>query len=623
MKSRKTTIQSVATNTQHHIPILGVFCGLWIIASISLFLPITTLAAEAVSDVRVLIDVSGSMKANDPQNLRTPAVRMLAGLLPDGARSGIWTFGHYVNMQVKLDEVDEAWKKRAMSEADKIHSRGLYTNIEEAVKTATSDWQTPDPRFKRHLILLTDGMVDIDKDARVNEQSRRRLLQEILPRVEAADAAIHTIALSKNADAELLNALSGATKGSFEQVDSADQLQRLFLKLFEKSVKPDTVPIEDNKFTVDKHVSDITVLVFRTKDSPATVMTLPSGQEWSQKSHPGTVNWHHEESYDLVTAKGPEAGEWLLQAKVDPDNRVMVVTNLRLSVDKLPNTLMLGDQFDVRARLLEDGKTVTNPNLLSKTEFEVKRIDKEDHVISTELSDKGEHPDVIKGDGVYSVKISDIDKAGAYELSVRAKSLTFKRAIRHSLQIYDSPANIRITQEGPDKPFVITIQPHAGLIRPETVSMQITLPDGEPQIIKQIDDLQWSVEVPPGYANKSFKLTLAGNRYTDEQVKMEFEQVIATTGNAQSLALKITPASKQAEAEPVAVEKEAPAETEPVESATEETKDEGADGFNWALVLTLVVIVNLLVLAGGWFAYRIWRKRQTASDDEVTAELES
>ncbi|RLA17269.1 MAG: hypothetical protein DRQ56_09430, partial [Gammaproteobacteria bacterium] len=33
-------------------------------------------------DVRVLIDVSGSMKQNDPRNLRIPALKLLVNLLP-------------------------------------------------------------------------------------------------------------------------------------------------------------------------------------------------------------------------------------------------------------------------------------------------------------------------------------------------------------------------------------------------------------------------------------------------------------------------------------------------------------------------------------------------------------
>ena len=58
-------------------------------------------AAETPSsDVRVVIDVSGSMKKNDPKNLRAPALRMLVGLMPDDANSGVWTFAKMVNMLV-------------------------------------------------------------------------------------------------------------------------------------------------------------------------------------------------------------------------------------------------------------------------------------------------------------------------------------------------------------------------------------------------------------------------------------------------------------------------------------------------------------------------------------------
>ncbi len=582
-------------------------------------------AAETISDVRVLIDVSGSMKKNDPKNLRAPAVKMLVGLLPENTKSGIWTFGRYVNMQVKLGTVDKAWKAQAMVEADKIHSRGLFTNIEEAVKRATSGWDKPDPAYDRHLILLTDGMVDIGKDTRLNEQSRRRLLNDILPRIEAADATIHSIALSENADAELLSALSGATKGSFEQVNNAEQLQRIFLKLFEKAVKPDTLPIEENKFTVDKHVSDITILIFITKESPATQLTIPDGKTWSAKTHPDTVNWYHDEGYDLITAKGPLAGEWKLQANVDPDNRVMVVSNLRLKVDKLPNTIMLGDRFDVRARLLEEGKTVTHKNLLAKTIFEVKQANKAGTVEKLALTDTGNAPDVIKGDGVYSTTIDQIKAAGEYELSVRAKSLTFVRAIQHTLQVYDSPATISISQADKDGPYNIAIKPHSGLIRSESVSMQITLPDGETLIAKQDKDQTWTIDIPNKYANKIFTLTLAGTRYTDEPIKMDFEKVLSVADGSQSIALKVKPKQLEEKSE---AEHENPGNTE--EEAKDETKEQATSeenvteeegGFSWWVVAAMVIGINVIVIGGGWFAYRIWKKRQKKEETEVEEAL--
>ena len=48
-------------------------------------------------DVRLVIDISGSMKKNDPENLRIPAVNMLTELVPEGSSAGVWTFGQWVN----------------------------------------------------------------------------------------------------------------------------------------------------------------------------------------------------------------------------------------------------------------------------------------------------------------------------------------------------------------------------------------------------------------------------------------------------------------------------------------------------------------------------------------------
>ena len=576
--------------------------------------------AEPVPDVRVLIDISGSMKQNDPKNLRASALRMLVGLMPDGTRSGVWTFGQYVNMQVKLGKVDPAWKDKAMIQAGRISSSGLFTNIEAAVQKATPDWTQPDPAYKRHLILLTDGMVDLGKDQRVNEASRQRLLQEILPRLEAADVEIHTIALSPKADKDLLSAMSAATKGAFMQVDNADRLQRVFLKLFEKSVAPDALPLQDNKFSVDKHVSDFTVLVFLAKQSPPTVLHSPSGHTWNQQSHPDSVNWHHDEGYDLISVKAPEAGEWRLTADIDPDNRVMIVTNLRLKVDKLPNTLLLGDEFDVRARLLEDGKTIDNTNLLAKTRFEIKQTRDSDAGATLSLNDDGTPPDVLKGDGVYSAHVKPQDKPGEYEVVISADSLTFKREMHQTLQVHDSPATYNITQAASEQAFTLSVQPFPGLIRPESISMQVKLPNGEPKILKQVGDLEWQSEIPAKFANQHITLTLVGKRYNDQDVKMEFDQVLALTGKPQSLSLQakvpehtVEPASHS---ETAAETPQIPKTAKPDAHAT---ANKGKKNFNWTFVIILVVLVNLVVILGGWFGYRFWKKRQSKALENVEA----
>jgi len=127
-------------------------------------------AGNQVADVRVLIDISGSMKKSDPDNLRIPATRLIAGLMPEGSRSGVWTFGRYINMLVPVRIVDDEWRELAKEKSALINSAGLYTNIEGVLENASSGWFEYDPNTKRNIILLSDGYVDVSK--KISERIR-------------------------------------------------------------------------------------------------------------------------------------------------------------------------------------------------------------------------------------------------------------------------------------------------------------------------------------------------------------------------------------------------------------------------------------------------------------------
>ncbi|WP_156504023.1 vWA domain-containing protein, partial [Oleiphilus sp. HI0066] len=108
-------------------------------------------------DVRLIIDISGSMKKNDPKNLRVPAVNLLTELVPEGSQVGVWTFGQWVNNLVKYQAVDADWRAMAKTKANEINSVALHTNIGKALETASADLEADSSNT--HFILLTDGMV--------------------------------------------------------------------------------------------------------------------------------------------------------------------------------------------------------------------------------------------------------------------------------------------------------------------------------------------------------------------------------------------------------------------------------------------------------------------------------
>ena len=319
------------------------------------------LFAAKVDDVRIVIDVSGSMVKTDPQNLRVPALRMLNGMIPSGAKAGVWTFGRYVNMEVKWGTVNDSWRKLADQGASKIHSRGQFTNIERALERATTGWNKPDPNTQRNLILLTDGKVDISKDSQKNDLSKTNILYKSIPRLVKNNIKVHTIALSDQTDETLLRRIALKTDGSFEVAKSADDLQRIFLHMFERATKPDTVPLLDNKFTIDKSISEMTLLVFR-KGQKKTRLFQPDKVVHSEKKHANNVNWRNDQGYDLITVTKPKPGVWSLDADLDPDNRVMIVTDLKLEVEQLPPYTTPDKVLNIQVELHNKNKKLHNRN---------------------------------------------------------------------------------------------------------------------------------------------------------------------------------------------------------------------------------------------------------------------
>ena len=112
------------------------------------------------------------------------------------------------------------------------------------------------------------------------------------------------------------------------------------------------IPLFDNRFRIDDNVEEITLLLFRKRGSASVVLVRPDGS----KIHFNTaeqqqVRWHDASSYDLIQIKNPTPGPWQAIGKLLPQSRIMVLTDIKLSVDPLPDNLLVGETVKVTARL--------------------------------------------------------------------------------------------------------------------------------------------------------------------------------------------------------------------------------------------------------------------------------
>ncbi len=409
------------------------------------------LAPPKPADVRVVIDISGSMKKTDPNNLRKPAVDLITRLLPDHSKAGLWTFGQSVNMLVPHRVVDASWRSEGVNKANAINSVAMFTNIGAALETATSDYATPSSDYRRNVILLTDGVVDISKEAVVNLNERKRILTELLPRLKDSDYRIHTIALSADADQELMKKLSIATDGIFEVADTADELMATFLRIFDQAVPAERVPLDENGFLVDSSIKEFTALIFRRAEVPATVIIAPDGKEYSATDPVNNVNWYRTDKYDLITVQQPVAGQWKVKTDMAPGSRVTVVSNLQLVVQPLSSNIKRNQTMDIAYSFIANNEMVTNRDFLNLLTGEV-FITPADSQEARTLSLKK----VAADNGVFTDQLNGFAESGAYDIKVLIDGKTFKREFVHRLNVSDSAFRLekRIDQAGDKKTYV-------------------------------------------------------------------------------------------------------------------------------------------------------------------------
>lgn len=247
------------------------------------------------SDVRIIVDISGSMKDTDPENQRQPAVRLLARLLPEGATAGVWTFGQYVNMLVPHREVTDAWRDMAIQRSAQINSVALRTNLGAAIETASDDYFTEGDLSRTHFILLTDGKVDISDDPAANTAEENRILDTIVADLIERGATFHPVALSEAADTDFLKALATESGGRFQVADTADALNLAFLQALNTAVPQEQIPIEGNGFTVDEGVREFTALIFwgesETSATRELALVRPDEQTVNLSEFPDNVRW--------------------------------------------------------------------------------------------------------------------------------------------------------------------------------------------------------------------------------------------------------------------------------------------------------------------------------------------
>ena len=590
------------------------------------------------ADIRLLIDISGSMKKNDPANLRIPAVSLLTELIPDGDKAGVWTFGQWVNNLVRSKVVDDAWRADAKEQAKKINSVALYTNIGAVLEKASDDFSTPDKDFSNtHFILLTDGMVDIDRDAAKNDSERERVLTSVLSTFKDRGAKIHAVSLSKNADLSLMDKLAIQTGGQSAVAESSEELTKVFVQALNQAVPSEEVPIEGNEFVIDSSIEEFTALIFRGDDGLPTEIISPDESIYQYGKNDPDVKWFQDRGYDLITITRPLEGTWTIKSDIQPESRVTVVSNLQLDVSKLPANFFAGEQLKVDVSFIEDDKRVTNPDFLSLLDIQLQLKTEEGKTASKSMSDLKNPP----ADGFFSESITKLTKVGQYEVTVLVDGKTFKRSKRQVVNLrapFDFEFSVKSGVPQPYYELVVTPLNDSISLDETTIFVKTKFPDSTSLISAlEMDEgkKRWVLQIPPDKGDGVYEVavkvksqTSAGQEFQFKPKPFEAEfpipvgssnKIISVNEEAEEFVEAPVLEEEVAKSDPIQEEVpeieppvEPAVESEPVDEATsEEINEEESSSFWW--LVGGAITGGILLLAG--LVYFVLKKRKAKAQD--------
>jgi Mg-chelatase subunit ChlD/phosphopantetheinyl transferase (holo-ACP synthase) len=231
-----------STSLMKQLIIVIVFC-----ASIALGIS----RASAQTDVVIAVDLSGTMKQNDPDGLRYHGadqfLSMLSYYTRNQNRGAVVTFGNSAHELMPFGYVsrDKAGKYHDLFANLPVED---WTELGHGLQLAQQAMGSARSR-NRSIILISDGYIEGNPDTRRMDRDQARvaaeseLWQRIVPSLQSAGIKVYTIGLYKANDRgrPLMDRLARETGGTHNEVTDPRQFYEIYKKMLDDIEPPSGV----------------------------------------------------------------------------------------------------------------------------------------------------------------------------------------------------------------------------------------------------------------------------------------------------------------------------------------------------------------------------------------------
>jgi len=132
------------------------------------------------------------------------------------------------------------------------------------------------------------------------------------------------------------------------------------------------IPYFDNRFRIDAQIEELTLLFYRKSGSKPVILIQPDGSKLKVDSvDKEQIEWFDDATFDMIRIKKPMPGPWQAVGDILPNSKIMVVSDVKLQVEPLPQIVLSGETLKITGQLFNGDKAIDNPLFRSVIKLDV------------------------------------------------------------------------------------------------------------------------------------------------------------------------------------------------------------------------------------------------------------
>ena len=251
------------------------------------------------------------------------------------------------------------------------------------------------------------------------------------------------------------------------------------------------VPYFDNRFRIDSELEEITLIFYRKSGSTPVILIRPDGSKIRVNSFDyDKVQWYDDRTFDMIKIKKPMPGPWQAVGNILPNSQIFVVSDVKISVEPLPEIVFSGETLKVEGKLYNGEEAIDSPHFNNVVKLDVNFYSTNnslydnfgaDAIKITSFRDDGRGLDEYKNDSVFTGEFVLNFAAGEWQPVYLVKLPMATRELRQkTILLQKTPIDIQVELSSiADNPHKMNISIDPSFVDVDSLVFQgkVTFPD--------------------------------------------------------------------------------------------------------------------------------------------------